>query len=53
MNVGIGQRCVSRWSEQERLRALDNCEILNTAREQSFDDLAHLAATLCHATLRL
>lgn len=39
--------------EHERLRALAAYAILDTAPEQEFDDLAHLAADLCAAPVAL
>src|SRR5689334_19729614 len=40
-------------AEAERLGALRQAEILDTAPEQAFDDLARLAKTVCHAPMAL
>ncbi len=37
------------YDEEARLAALDECKVLDTAAEQSFDDLSELAAFICDA----
>ena len=44
-----GQGDASEWNEKARVAALRDYEVLDTAPEQSFDDLAALAARICHA----
>ncbi|MDE2238397.1 MAG: GGDEF domain-containing protein [Rhodospirillales bacterium] len=41
------------WLEQQRARSLADYEILDSAPEVSFDDLAYLAASFCNAAAAL
>ena len=41
------------WTEAERLRALRNYGVLDTAAEPAFDDLAKIAAYICQAPVAL
>jgi ABC-type iron transport system FetAB permease component len=36
-----------RWDEPARLQALQNSRILDTSREQAFDDIVRMAALVC------
>jgi PAS domain S-box-containing protein len=40
-------------NESNRLAALYECKILDTSREQAFDDIAHLAAHICQTPIAL
>lgn len=41
------------FNEEERLRKLDELDILDTIEEQAYDDLTHLAAQICDAPIAL
>jgi PAS domain S-box-containing protein len=39
------------WLEADRLKAVEAYEILDTPREQDFDDIARMAAQICHVPI--
>ncbi len=41
------------WTEAERLKALRNYDILDTAPEPEFDGLARIAAIMCRTSVAL
>jgi PAS domain S-box-containing protein len=41
------------WTEEDRLKAIDSYGILDTPREQDYDDIATLAAQICNAPIAL
>jgi PAS domain S-box-containing protein len=45
------ERAKSSWVEADRLRAVHAYEILDTPREQDFDDIAKMAAQICHVPI--
>jgi hypothetical protein len=44
-------RATGRWDEVDRLKALENYDILDTEREQAFEDIAKVAALVCNAPI--
>jgi PAS domain S-box-containing protein len=43
----------SKWSEEDRLRALDSYEIVDTAPEEDFDGIVRMAAQICRVPISL
>jgi PAS domain S-box-containing protein len=41
------------WNELERLAAVDDYEILDTPKEEEFEDIVKLAAQICHVPISL
>jgi PAS domain S-box-containing protein len=41
------------WSESDRLRAIEEYEILDTPREDEYQDMVKLAAQMCHAPMAM
>jgi signal transduction histidine kinase len=41
------------WNEADRLKAVESYEILDTPREEDFDDIVKMAAQICHVPISL
>jgi PAS domain S-box-containing protein len=44
---------IPQWTEADRLRAIDSYDILDTPREEEFDDIVKMAAQACNVPISL